>query len=158
MSKQELIEEGYAQIGLVSGPFDLSPEMLQTGLTSLDSMMALLSIQGVRLGYPLPSQPGNSNLEDDSRLPDWAVMAVTMKLGIMLASKRGKPVSAQLLSNADIAYSAMLTELSKDNEMRLPAQTPLGAGNRRWGAIGRAFVGHQGGGLDLTLHGKGKNQ
>jgi hypothetical protein len=133
--------------------------MFKSGLMSLDSMMALWSIQGIRPGpYPLPTKPENSNLADDSNLPDWANMAVYMKLGILIASERNKPVTTQLLSNAEVAYGAMLTQLAKDNEMEFPPGTLAGAGNRRWGSVGRVFLGHHRGGLDLTLHGKRKGQ
>lgn len=157
-SKQNLIDKAYEQIGLASYVFDISPEMYQSALMSLDSMMALWSIQGIRLGYPLPTKPENSNLADDSSLPDWANQAVFMKLGILLASERNKPVTPQLLSNADIAWNAMLVQLAKDNVMEFPPGTLAGAGNRRWGSTGRAFLGHHCGGLDLTLHGKRKGQ
>lgn len=158
-SKQNLIDKAYEQIGLASYVFDISPEMYQSALMSLDSMIATWSIQGVRPGpYPLPTKPENSNLADDSNLPDWANQAVFMKLGILLASERNKPLTPQLLSNADIAYNAMLTQLSKDNVMQFPPGTLAGAGNRRWGATGRIFLGSDSGGLALTLHGKGKNQ
>lgn len=158
-SKQNLIDKAYEQIGLASYVFDISPEMYKSALMSLDSMMALWSIQGIRPGpYPLPTSPANSNLADDSNLPDWANRAVFMRLGIDLASERGKPVSTQLLSNADIAYNAMLTELAKSEEMEFPPGTLAGAGNRRWGYTGRVFLGSDRSGLALTLHGKGKNQ
>lgn len=156
-SKQDLIDMAYEEAGLSSGAFPISPEMYQTALMSLDSMMALWSIQGVRPGpYPLPTKPGNSQLSDDSNLPDWVCMAVYMKLGIMIASKRNKPIGVQLLKNADEAYTAMLTQLAKDNAMEFPPGTLAGAGNRRYGSTGRIFLGQRCGGLDLTLHGKRK--
>lgn len=157
-TKQNLIDMAFEEAGLSSGAFPISPEMYQTGLMSLDSMMALWSVQGVRPGpYPLPTKPENSSLADDSNLPDWANMAVYMKLGIMIASKRRIPVTPQLLSAADIAWNAMLTELAKDNVMEFPPGTLAGAGNRRWG-YGRVFLPRGRGGIALTLHGKGKNQ
>lgn len=157
-SKQDIIDDAYDQVGLASYVFDISPEMYQSALKTLDTMMALWSIQGIRLGYPLPTQPANSVLTDDSRLPDWAIPAVSMKLGIKLASKRTKPVTNTLLKDADEAYNAILTACAKDNVMEFPPGTLAGAGNRRWGSTDRVFLGHQCGGLDLTLHGKRKGQ
>lgn len=80
-----------------------------------------------------------------------------MKLGILLASERNKPVTPQLLSAADVAWNAMLVHLAKDNVMEFPPGTLAGAGNRR-GGYGRVFLPSADGGLAITLHGKGKNQ
>ena len=157
-TKQQLIDMAFEEAGLSSGAFPISPEMYQTALMRLDSMMALWSIQGVRPGpYPLATDPSGSNLDDDSNLPDWANMAVYTKLGIMIATRRNKPVTAQLLSDADTSWNAMLVQLKKDNVMEFPTHTLAGAGARRWG-YGRVFLPRGRSGIALTLHGKGKNQ
>jgi hypothetical protein len=167
-TKQNLIDKAYEQIGLASYVFDISPEMYQSALMSLDAMMGTWNALGIRLGYPMSSGPSDTivSLATDTSLPDSAVEAVFMRLGIRLASERGKPVSGELKAAADSAYQALLNLHVDAGTMNFPCDTLAGAGNRYLsGAFGRVFLdGGGSGGLNagqdakINLRGKGRNQ
>lgn len=95
-TKRDFIAAAYEEIGLAQSVFDLSPEQIQSALRKMDSMMATWNARGIRLGYPLPSSPGESELTTDTEVPDRANEAIYTNLAIRLASAVGRPVSDDL--------------------------------------------------------------
>lgn len=130
-TKLQIINDAFGEIGLSDFVFDLTPGEQQQALRQMDRMMAEWSSRGIRVGYPLPSSPGDSNLSDDSTLPDVAVDAVLTNLAIRLASSLGRQVSADLRIRAKSGYDLLLREAAKPIPMQFPDTLPVGAGNRR---------------------------
>jgi hypothetical protein len=79
--KRQFISAAFEEIGLASYVFDLQPEQLQSALRRLDAMMADWNAKGIRLGYPLPSSPQDSDLDEDTLVPDSAYEAIICSLG-----------------------------------------------------------------------------
>lgn len=136
-TKLDFVFQAFEEIGVAQSPLDLSPEQRQSGLRKLDAMMAVWNGRGIRLGYPLPSSPGASDITDDTEVPDRANEAIYTNLAIRLASSIGRPVSMELKATAKQAYDVLLSHSAMPSEMQLPSGVPAGAGHK---TSGRPFL------------------
>lgn len=139
-TKRQLIEQAYEEIGLASYAFDLSPEQMQAAGRRLDSMMATWMERGILVGYPLSSDPGNLDISQDTGLPDYAVEAVALNLGIRLAPTVGRQVMPDTKASAKAAYDALIVRAAIPNEQQYPYGTPAGAGAKPWRLTGDPFL------------------
>lgn len=129
-SKRQFVEGAYTEIGIASYTFDLTPEDLEGAMRRLDSMMAEWNAKGIRLGYPIPGSPENSDLDEPSQVPDSANEAIITNLAIRLAPQIGKTVSNETKVTAKGAYNTLLSIACYPPEMQFPGTTPAGAGNK----------------------------
>ena len=139
-TKRQFIEAAFEEIGLAAYVFDLQPEQLESALRRLDSMLATWNAKGIRLGYPLPSTPGSSDLDEDSNVPDSANQAIILNLAIQLAPSFGKSIAPDTKLGAKDAYRGLLNISTRPVEMQLPGTMPSGAGNKSWQSNGDPFV------------------
>ena len=130
-TKRQFIEQAYGEIGLADYIFDLEPEQLQNALRKLDMMMAQWNSKGIRLGYPMPSSPKDSDLDSDTGVTDDANEAIALNLAIRLAPGHGKAVSVETKAFAKEAYMTLLSKSTFPIEMQYPASLPYGAGNKQ---------------------------
>lgn len=130
-TKRQLVEAAMAEIGLASYAFDLMPEQRELALRRLDSMMAEWNTRGLRLGYPVPDNPADSDIDVDSNVPDAAWEAVITNLAIRMAPSYGKQVNVATATTARHALNTILARASMPPEMKLPAM-PSGAGNKNY--------------------------
>lgn len=131
----------FGEIGLASYVFDLTPEQEQDALRRLDSMMATWDGQGISIGYPLPSSPDGSDLDQETNVPGAAQETIYQNLGIRIAPGYGKSVSPDTKTSAKLGYNALLTRaLGAPAELQLPGSMPSGAGNKPWRAIDDPFL------------------
>jgi hypothetical protein len=128
-TKRQLVEASMAEIGLASYAFDLLPEQRELALRRLDSMMAEWNTRGLRLGYPVPDNPADSDIDQDSNLPDAAWEAVITNLALKMAPSYGKQVNPETKITARHSLNTILARASMPPEMKLPAM-PSGAGNK----------------------------
>ena len=98
--KRQFISAAFEEIGLASYVFDLQPEQLDSALRRLDAMIADWNAKGIRLGYPLPSSPQDSDLDEETNVPDSAYEAIICSLAIRLAPSYGKQVMAETKTTA----------------------------------------------------------
>ena len=131
-TKRQFVEEAFAEIGMASYTFDLSPQQLDACLRRLDTMMATWNARGIRLGYPLPSNPEDSDLDTDTQVPDSANEAVVANLAIRLAPQYGKAVSLDTRTTAKQAYDTLLARAAFPPEQQFPRTLPMGAGQKPW--------------------------
>lgn len=132
-TKREFINAAFGEIGLASYVFDLTPEQLQDALRRQDSMMGTWNGLGIRLGYPLPSTPSASDIDQLTNVPDSAQEMVYQGLAIRIAPGYGKEVSNDTRISFKNAYSAALTKAQGlPPQMQLPGTMPAGQGNKRW--------------------------
>jgi hypothetical protein len=139
-SKRQFISQAMEEIGLASYVFDLQPEQLESALRRLDAMMAEWNGRGLRLGYPIPGSPQDSNLDEASGVPDNANEAIYLNLALRLAPSYGKQVSSQTMSAASRALSTVSLRLTTPPKMQLPGSMPAGAGNKPWRNNGSPFL------------------
>lgn len=129
-TKRQFITAAFEEIGIASYNFDLSPEMMIAAMKRLDAMMASWNAKGMRLGYPIPSNPDNGDLDEDTYIPDSANEAVYMNLAIKLAPMLGKQVSMELKQAAFSSYNIMLAKNMDIPQVQVNQTIPAGAGNK----------------------------
>lgn len=126
-TKRQFIEEAYGELGMASYIFDLDTDVLARALRRLDSMLAEWNGRGIRLGYPIPASPDDSDLDEPALVPDWTNEAVILNLAVRLAPGHGKTVSPQTLFAAKRAMDGVLARSAMPSEVQL-AGLPRGAG------------------------------
>jgi hypothetical protein len=154
-TKRQIVENAFEEIGLAGYAFDLQPEQLQAALRRLDTMMATWNAQGIRIGYPLPSSPGTSDLDASTGVPDAAVEAIVGNLAVRIAPLFGKTVSPDTKASARRAYNALLRWASEIPEMDLDRMSiPAGAGSKYWRYDGDPYLLERAPPLDAGTDGK----
>ena len=131
-TKRQFVEEAFAEIGLASYVFDLSPQQLEAALRRLDTMIATWNAKGIRIGYPIPSSPQDSSLNEETFVPDSANEAIITNLAIRLAPQYGKDVQIDTRTTAKLGYDTLLARATFPLEQQFPATLPLGAGQKPW--------------------------
>ena len=141
-TKRDFVLQGFREAGLASYVFRLTADQLQNALIQLDTMMATWNAVGVRCGYPLPSSPGNSNLDEETNVQDAAYETIYQNLAIRIAPGFGKTVSPDTKISAFNGYNALLTNCLTNNMpvMQLPSTMPAGAGNKPWRNYNGPFI------------------
>jgi len=138
-SKKQFVEGAFEELGLAAYIFDISPEELNRAMRRLDSMMAEWNGKGIRLGYPIPGSPQDSDLDEPSGVPDSANEAIVSNLAIRTAPTYGKTVSPETRSTAKMAYNTVLQRACYPPEMQL-GMIPSGAGNKPISVDGTTFL------------------
>lgn len=128
-TKREIILQAYSELGLAEYNFDLSPEELNTARKRLDRMMAQWETK-VQIGYFLPGNPDDSDLDDESGLPDGAVDPAATNLAVLLAPGLGKTLMPYTLIAAKNGYNSILAQFAQIPQLRYPDNLPVGAGNK----------------------------
>jgi hypothetical protein len=131
-TKRQFVTQAFEEIGLASYVFDLTPEQLQSALRRLDTMMAAWNALGIRLGYPLPSSPNDSDLDEQTSVPDSSNEAIYTNLAIKLAPSYGKQVMPDAKVTAKESYNTLLARAAMPIEQQLPSTMPSGSGNKPW--------------------------
>ncbi len=129
-TKRQFVNAAFDEIGFASYEFDLSPERQQAALRRLDAMMAEWNGKGIRLGYPIPTSPTSSDLDEQTSVPDWSNEAIILNLAVRIAPSVGKVVSPDTKIAAKMAYNTLLTRSAAPTEMQFPDTLPLGAGHK----------------------------
>jgi hypothetical protein len=132
LTKREYIEQAFTEIGLAGYIFDITPEELSTALRQLDSMMAAWNAKGIRLGWPMPSSPSGSDLDDATEITDAANEAIYCGLAVRIGPSFGKTVAGETKFFAKQAYDQLLSIAAAPIEKQFPHTLPAGAGNKPW--------------------------
>jgi hypothetical protein len=103
-------------------------------------MMAAWNALGIRLGYPLPSSPDDSDLDEETNVPDSANEAIYSNLAIKLAPSYGKQVMPDTKMTAKESYNTLLSRAAMPMEQQMPSTMPSGAGNKPWRVYDDPFV------------------
>jgi len=138
-TKRQLVAEAFAELSVAGWEFDLEPEEEETALRRLDTMMATWAAKGVNVGYKFPASADDSDLDDDSGLPDSACETVYLNLAIRLAPGFGKAISAETKKNAREGYDTLLIGAATPSQQQLPDTMPRGAGNKPWRTANQPF-------------------
>lgn len=132
-TKRQIIEQAFAEIGLASYSFDIQPDQMEDALRRLDNMMALWNSKGIRLGYPIPSSPGASDVDEETGVSDDALEAMSLNLAVRIAPAYGKTPMPDTKANASLGYKTLLMNSARPQEMQIdPMTIPAGAGNKQW--------------------------
>ena len=139
-SKRQFVAAAFEEIGLASYVFDLQPEQLQSAMRRIDAMMADWNGKGIRLGYPLPNSPQDSDLDEPTLVPDWANEAIITNGAVRHAPGYGKVVMPETKAVAKDSYNTLLQRATMPPEQQLPATMPAGAGNKPWRVYDNPFI------------------
>jgi len=139
-SKRQFVTAALEEIGLASYVFDMQPEDLQSAVRRLDAMMAEWNGKGLRLSYPIPGSPENTDLDAETNVPDSANEAIITNLAIRLAPSYGKIVARETKTTAKQAYNTVLMRSTKPPEKQMPANLPVGAGYKTHRTGNRPFA------------------
>jgi hypothetical protein len=138
-SKRQFVNAAFEEIGLASYAFDLQPEQLQSAMTRLDAMMAEWNGKGIRVGYPITSNPDNNDLDEQTNVPDSAYEAIITNLGVRIAPGFGRQVMPDTKLVARQGYNTLLARATMPYEKQFPATMPFGAGNKPWASTDQTF-------------------
>lgn len=131
LTKRQIIELAMTEIGYSSYQYDIEPDQLQDALHRLDAMMGEWDALGVYVGFPIPTDQTQADLDTDTALPDHARSAVYTNLAIRLCPMFGKSPSQEL---KDLSRSSLRT-LKKSTTpipQRKAITMPRGQGQKYW--------------------------
>lgn len=131
-TKRQFIIQAYEEIGMANYIFDLQSEQLQSAARRLDAMMALWNGKGIRIGYPLATNPEDVDIDTETNVPDAANEAIYQNLAIKLAPGLGKAVSQDLKMGASDGFKTLTERGSRPAARQMPKGWPRGAGNKTW--------------------------
>jgi hypothetical protein len=128
-TRRQFITGALEEIGIATYAFDIPPERLETAMRRLDAMIAAWNAKGIRLGYPIPSNPGSGGLDDETNVPDRANQAIITNLAVIIAPSWGKSVMPATQLAAKQGYDLLCIEAAQPIEIQ-PNITIYGAGGR----------------------------
>lgn len=129
--KLEIVEAAYGLCGQAADEFGVTVEELQTGLRRLNAVMRVLATKGYNLGFNFPSY-GVGELEEFSGIPDDALDGVAALLAIRIAPGLGHTLTPTAAAAIQADIRDLYTNHATMPTMPLAADTPRGAGSRRW--------------------------
>lgn len=128
-TRRDIIYQAYGELGLAEYNFDISPEELGTARRRLDSMMAQWETI-VSIGYYMPSNPDDSDVDDETNLAQGVVDAAALNLAIQLAPGLGKTPSALTMVGAKNGKNAVLAQYAVIPRKQYSGNLPVGSGNK----------------------------
>jgi hypothetical protein len=135
VTKQQIIELALSSLGINSSILDIQPEESALALKKLDLLAAQLLGDGYLFTYVVPDSLGDSTLNDEWELEDWAVGPLSDMLALKTANDFSKPITATLVTAAVYGKSILETNSIKALTSRpLSPMTIMGAGNVRFGS------------------------
>ena len=139
MTKSNIVNDAFTELGLSGYVYNLQPEDLQTALTMLESLVARLDVAGIELNWPFAASlndvAGNVTVD----LPFWAHSGLVALLAIDLSAGFGKTVAASTSLKAKLGYETMVSVSAIPNPIAKNHMVGLGSGNKPW-RMWRVFV------------------
>jgi len=136
-TKRQIIEQAFEEIGLASYIFDMTADQFQSALRRLDLMVYSWYQRNIRIGFPLPESPNNSDIDQQVDTPGSANEALVLNLAVRLAPAYGKVLAPETKATAKALYEQLLSDAAQPYEMQYPSTLPIGAGFKR---TDRVFV------------------
>lgn len=131
-TKAQIIEMGYEEAGQAGYEFNASANELASGLRKLDALMAEWKADGIDLSYNFPATFGQSDLNEDSGIPDACVNGVAAWLGYRIMPSQGKSPMGPSMGALALAKVSIRAQTLRVPTVQLPDWTPRGAGNGPW--------------------------
>jgi hypothetical protein len=129
-TKSDLIQAAFNEIGFGSYWFDIESTQLNNVLNQLDALMGSWAALGIDVGYPLPYNQNQSDINQETNLPLTARRAVVLNLAIEIAPSFGKTPLPGTIVNANRAYQALLLNITVIPDKLFPNTMLSGAGNK----------------------------
>ena len=138
-SKRQFVEAAFEELGLAENAHDMQSSDFQAAVRRLDAMLAEWNGNGIRLGYPLVSDPENTSLDTETNVPDSANEAIYSNLAIKLGPSYGRPIMQETKVSAKKAYNTLLLRATHPSEKQFPSTLQLGAGHKPYRSSDRRF-------------------
>ncbi len=130
-TKRTLFLMAMEDCGLPGYEFEATAEEIASGIRRMDALMQQIQ-PATRLPYNFPTAIGNSDPDDPSWVPDYALAGIAGRLARSIAPGLGKTLTPDQKRNASEAWSVIAAKTINVPEIRLPRSTPRGAGNQHW--------------------------
>ena len=122
-----IIGDALRDINVISEIDTVSPEQGKFGLRKLNQLMEMWKESSLDLQYF-----AQTSTTDTIPIPDWAELAVTHALAILMAPGMSAPISAELFALADITVNVVKIKLQSEALTHVDlSHLPAGAGYRR---------------------------
>ena len=128
-TRRFLIHKAYESLGIAQYNFDITPEEMGAAREELDWMMAEWESK-VSLGYFMPANPDDSDVDDETNLPDGVIRAVWCNLALALAPGLGKTPSPLLMVSAKNGKDSVFAQFAVIPQKQYSANLPVGSGNK----------------------------
>lgn len=119
MTKKDIINLAFEEIGIAYYNFDIQPEQYISALKRLDSMMSVWQSKRLELDYLLSDPITGSSLEDEAILSDKAIKPVYSNLALDLCPTFGKNPSLINIKNANLSYKNLINTSVSSNEVKM---------------------------------------
>lgn len=129
-TKRQFVMQAFGAAG-ISDEFQLQPEQLIGALRDMDAMLGAWAGAGIHVGYPIPTTPENSSLDQETTVPDYANEAVYRGLRLRLTGF-GRAITAEDRTLAKDAFNVVLMRSVQPETVDRTDFLPTGAGNRRY--------------------------
>ena len=130
-TKRQIIEQAFEEIGLASYIFDMTPDQFQSALRRLDLMVSSWLAKNIRISFPVPTSPQNSEIDQEIDTPIQVNEALILNLAVRLAPAYGKALAPETKIQAKLLYDQLLVEAAAPIEQQYVKTLPLGAGYKR---------------------------
>ena len=131
-TKRQFVEQAFRKAGLAALVFDLQPDQLQSAAVDMDAMVSTWYNKGIKIGYPLPTSPENTDLDQETGVPFEANEAIYLNLALRIVPDFGKTIMPEVKTAAKLAYDVLLARAAMPGKQQMPDTMPQGAGNKPW--------------------------
>lgn len=132
ITKRDIINLAFGELGLGSYAYDLQPEDLATAVEKLDDLMAMWSGYGIETGYPLTTESSASTLDDEIGLILQLKSGVAAALAVDIAPDYGKTPSPDTMKKASKGFkNGLRTSFTPPDKHINQTMVPAGAGYKR---------------------------
>lgn len=132
-TKRTIAMMAFEDAALPGYEFEASAEEIVSIIRRLDALMRTLEAAGIRLGYNFPTAIGNSDPNDESGIPDYAVLGISGRLAQDFAPGLAKRMTPDQRRKQAEAWNVITANTCVVPETRLPRSTPRGSGSH-WNA------------------------
>ena len=139
MTKGEIVENAFTEIGMASYVYQLQAEDIAFGLQLLEYVILFLDSEGIELNWPLADDPFKVDPQEQVNLPPYSISGVTAQLAIDLCSGYGKSPNPATVMRAARGFNSMISVGAMPGRIALNHAVPLGSGNKYW-RMYRTFV------------------
>ena len=132
ITKRDIINSAFGELGLGSYNYDMQPEDYETALIRLDGLMSEWASFGLQTGYPATTQPDAGSLDDAIGLIMPLREGVIAALAIRLAPGYGKTPSPDTKTAASKGWNVAQRLAFQTPEKYInTTAVPAGAGYKR---------------------------
>lgn len=115
ITKRQIIEDAFAEVGLAGYIFDIEPGALNRALRVLDAMMAEWNLRGIQVGYTFGP---NSDPDTEIDILDASTNAITLNLALRLGTSFGKVIQPLQVTQAKNAFKVLANSTAEVPETR----------------------------------------